>query len=88
MGRFRRERLDSQKRSLVLHQLHLPWLRQRRLSWIREQRKELKKNAFLGTARQMPRGNGTRDLTYTERVTDVEKCVAPRVCGGRQRLGG
>lgn len=61
---------------------------QRRLSWIREQREELKKNAFLGTARQMPRGNGTRDLTYRERVTDVEKCMAPRVCGGRERLGG
>lgn len=27
MGRFRRERLDPQKRSLVLHQPHQPWLR-------------------------------------------------------------
>lgn len=27
MGLFRRERLDSRKRSLVLHQLHLRWLR-------------------------------------------------------------
>ena len=89
-GRFGRESLDSQKRSLVLHQLQQPWLRPPQVVLDPGAEGRAEENRIPRHSKTNARENGTHGLTYkaeTESQTSETKLWPPGCEEGDREIG-